>query len=232
MGITSFWKDILFPARCASCRRIILEGAICERCYLKIEPYNFLRCGECRARLPANRMDSACHPKWPFILGAATDYKDESARSLIKALKFEGISDASIPLAELIFQFSSALLPETFENSILVPIPLHPARRRERGYNQSELIADLLGKKMNLPVKKHVLIRTRPTKPQSELQSHEEREINVLNCFAGKNQEEISGHKIILVDDVITSGHTLREAARTLRAGGAGKIVVLAVAMA
>ena len=242
MGITSFWKDILFPARCARCRRIIAEGAVCEKCYLEIEPYNFLRCGECRARLPstalakeglpADRVDSACHPKWPFILGAATNYKDESAQSLIKALKFEGISDAAKPLAELIFQFTGTLPLDIFENSILVPIPLRPARLRERGYNQSELIANILGEKMNLPIKKHILIRTKLTKPQSEARSHEEREINVSNCFSLKNPAEISGRKIVLIDDVITSGHTLYQAAQTLRAGGAGKIIALTVAMA
>ncbi len=235
MGIASFWKDILFPARCARCRRIIAEGAICEKCYLGIEPYNFLRCGKCRARLPAimeGLPKSGCHSAWPFILGAATSYKDESAQSLIKSLKFEGIRDAAQPLAELIFQFANTLPPDIFADCIIVPVPLHPARLRERGYNQSELIASLLGGRMNLPVREHILIRTKLTKPQSELRSHEERETNVEDCFATKNSEEISGRKIILLDDVITSGHTLYQAARALKAGGAGKIIALTVAMA
>ena len=230
MGALSLFKDILFPARCARCRKIVAEGAICEKCYLEIEPYNFLRCGRCRARLPAN--EKICHPDWPFVLGAAAAYQDESVQALIKTLKFENITDAAQALAELIFQFAGTIPKEMFEGGVIVPVPLHSARLRKRGYNQSELIARILAGKMDLPIEKEFLVRLRPTRPQSELRSHEEREINVADCFRVKNTENVYGRKIILLDDVITSGNTLYAAAKALKSAGAKKIIVLTAAMA
>ncbi|MFH0890915.1 MAG: hypothetical protein V1856_02705, partial [Candidatus Liptonbacteria bacterium] len=187
MGFVSALKDVLFPARCARCREIIAAGAVCERCYLEMEPYNFLRCGNCRARLPAK--EKICHKDWPFVLGAAADYKNETVQSLVKALKFDYITDAAEPLAELIFQFVQTLPDGIFNNGVIVPIPLHPARMRKRGYNQSELIAKLFAKKINLGIRTDIIARTKSTKPQSELRSQEGRVHNVENCFAIKNRE-------------------------------------------
>lgn len=229
-SLSSAWKDIIFPCRCANCREIIPAGAICGKCYLAIDPYTFLRCGNCRARLPENK--KVCHPDWPFLLGAASDYKNEPVQSLIKALKFSYITDAAGPLANLLHQFIKALPENIFENAILVPVPLHKKRLRERGFNQSELIAEKLSELAGLEMEKKILVRNKNTNPQSELHSPEERAENVAGCFEVTKPEKAAGRKIILVDDVITSGNTLLAASRALKLAGASKIYALAAAMA
>jgi predicted amidophosphoribosyltransferase len=131
---------------------------------------------------------------------------------------------------------------------IFIPIPLHHARERTRGFNQSELIANQLGATFNVPVAAHALRRVRGTAPQASIKSidgfftkllawffeHKKssRATNVADCFSVTNPAAICGHRILLVDDVTTSGATLREATRALRDAGARSIVALVVARA
>lgn len=102
----------------------------------------------------------------------------------------------------------------------IVPVPLHPRRLRERGYNQSGLLARELGKLTNLPVLQDGLIRTKEARPQVKASDVEERRRNVANAFVCQN-EKVSGKQIILVDDVCTSGATLESCALALKNKGA-----------
>jgi ComF family protein len=109
----------------------------------------------------------------------------------------------------------------------LVPVPLAPARERERGFNQAALVADELARALGRPVRRRWLRRARPTRPQSDL-SAAERWANVRNAFQAA--PAVAGHHVLVVDDVLTTGATAAECARALRAAGARAVSVVTVA--
>jgi len=112
----------------------------------------------------------------------------------------------------------------------LVPVPLHQKRLRERGYNQSHLLARELGKFITLPVVDDCLIRQRHAPPQARTSSVDERQSNVVNAFACRNRE-LQDKQVLLIDDVATSGATLNACASTLKAAGASSVWGLVLAM-
>ncbi len=112
----------------------------------------------------------------------------------------------------------------------IVPVPLHPARFAERGYNQSELLAKALSRELQIPVYAHAVKRTKNTKAQHSL-SPRERAENLQSAFAaGRDLPKVNGKRIILLDDIITTGATMRGCAEILRSGGAAAVYALAVA--
>jgi len=117
------------------------------------------------------------------------------------------------------------------EFDLIVPIPLHPTRLRERGYNQSALIADMLAEELNIPVDKRNLQRVRHTPNQARL-SQKERWTNVKAAFKIKPHNNFRQKNILLVDDLFTTGATVSQAAKTLKAAGAAKVNVLTIAIA
>jgi ComF family protein len=116
----------------------------------------------------------------------------------------------------------------------MIPIPLHPKKERERGFNQSLLIAEALRDFLSgsPPLISQILVRVKNTKAQAEIKDSDKRKENVRSCFAVKNPSEIKGKNIILIDDVFTSGATANEAVRTLKTAGARRILVLVLAKA
>lgn len=126
------------------------------------------------------------------------------------------------------------ILKERWNNYLLIPIPLHPTRERERGFNQTLLIAKELQKKFGIPIEKR-LMRIKHTAPQVTRKNKEQRKENITHCFQidnDNNKEKWKEKTILLIDDVTTSGETMKEAVRTLRAHGAKKIIALVVAKA
>ncbi|MCJ7508243.1 MAG: hypothetical protein MUO85_05870 [candidate division Zixibacteria bacterium] len=117
------------------------------------------------------------------------------------------------------------------ECDFLIPVPLHPSRKRKRGFNQSEILALEISQKLSLPTLKDVLKRKKRTKDQTTLNA-KEREENVKGAFSIRDEDKILDKQIILVDDVMTTGATLKECARTLVEAGAREIVGLTVAVA
>lgn len=106
----------------------------------------------------------------------------------------------------------------------IIPVPLHLSRKRERGYNQSKILAEEISKTVSVPVTKKVLIRKKKTKDQTHL-SPEERERNVRGAFVVRANSVLQGKKVILVDDVMTTGATLKECARVIKEAGAREVV-------
>lgn len=222
-----FFLDLIFPSRCLPCRALTEPGqALCRDCSQKIKIHRTLFCGKCGARLPRDK--KICHKDFPFLLAAAADYKDPQIRALIHGLKFRSVRDAALPMGELLVRYLEAIAFPINEYS-LVPIPLGARRRRERGFNQAELIAEAVAKRFGAPLLTDVLRRVKETKPQSELEDLEGRRQNVAGCFSVLRLPE---KQPLLIDDVTTSGATFREAAEALKSAGARRIVALAVAKA
>jgi len=224
--------DLLFPPRCAHCARYTAHSAyraLCDNCLASIPLHRSLFCGACSARLPD--LKKVCHFDFPYVLAAASSYGNEPVRDLIHALKFSFLRDAVNPIADIMFAYAESL--HLFVGQIvLVPIPLSAKRVRERGYNQSNLIAERLSLMTGTPLLSDVLLRTRDTLPQSSFSSFAEREENVRKCFRATLAPTYASKTILLIDDVATSGRTLYEASQALRHAGARRIIGLVLARA
>ena len=111
----------------------------------------------------------------------------------------------------------------------IIPIPLHPARKRKRGYNQAEILAEELGCLLHIPVRKDVLYRIRKTRPQKSL-NDTERIRNLKGAFAVSGKETVKA-KVLIVDDIYTTGSTIRRCAKMLRLAGAEKVYFLTISI-
>ncbi len=226
--------DILFPPSCLACTAALTGTRselplVCDACTQSIKVSTAYFCPACRARIPVGQ--PGCHPKANYVLAGATSYEIPAVQSLIWRLKFNRRTLAAGPLADIVSLFLDSIRLD-ISQSIIVPIPLHPSRLRDRGFNQSELIARELIKTRGGGLCTDVLRKQVATQPQSKLDQWDKRERNVRGSFIIANPELVKGRDIILLDDVWTSGATMNEAARLLKAAGAKKIIALVVAKA
>ncbi|MEN9341877.1 MAG: hypothetical protein RIQ54_133 [Candidatus Parcubacteria bacterium] len=239
MAVIEKILDLFFPRYCVGCNSNLNqdEQAICRDCFSDINIQTNTYCLVCRARVPESQTNNtykaikSCHPETPWPLITAASYKQESVAALIKQLKFSDNKEAAKPLGNLAAQ---ALKEKNISRSlILVPIPLGKKRRRQRGYNQAELIAKEIGLLLRIPVETTLLSRIRETRPQTEMSSPSQRQSNIEKCFRATIQTSDIYHNtvIVLVDDVVTTGQTARQAAQTLRQSGIKNIIILAPAV-
>lgn len=140
-------------------------------------------------------------------------------------MKYRGVSALAGPLAALMIR----ALPPDIECDVVVPVPLHPSRLRVREFNQSLLLADRLGRFFMRPVSMTSLIRTVATEPQTAL-TRRERLRNLRCAFAVRDAKPLAGRRILLVDDVYTTGTTLNECTKTLLKAGALSVSALTLA--
>jgi len=222
--------DILFPPICLNCQKPIDDRnkLICEKCLSLIKLNNTLFCSVCRARLAENK--KICHYDSRYLLAPAGNYDDPVLQNLIHYFKYKSFKNLAPILGEISVKYIENRKLK-IENFSAVPIPLHPRRERQRGFNQSELLAEFLAKKLNLELIDG-LKRIKNTDPQAKIKKPEKRLENINGCFALKNAEQIQGKNILLIDDVFTSGATINEAVKILKTNGAAKIIALVLAKA
>ncbi len=206
-------ESLLFPSRCRSCG-VELDGS------------DRLLCRTCRddvtAPLPRDWRD-ACLLAGDGPRFASRPY-DGPAGEAVRLLKFGGKMGMAPLLAEAVRPLARAL-KEDYRLDALVPVPLHPRRRRERRFNQAEEIGRKVTAATGLGFQPRGLARIKYTRPQVEL-TGEERLVNVRGAFAAR--EDFSGKSVLLFDDVITTGATVRECAAVLRNAGARRVVSVA----
>jgi len=210
--------DILFPPLCLFCGK-----------YLEKETYGEPICRVCSGNIIVKRYPERING---LTLRAAADYKDKNIKFLIRSLKYRNVSSASVTLGRILAEH---LLSENIdpEKTVIIPIPLHPIKERRRGYNQSTLIAEEVGRRLRIPVEKKILRRIRSGKPQASIGDYDDRLTNIRNAFApGKDNHLVSDKTVIVIDDVCTSGSTMREALREIRKMKPKKIIPAAVATA
>lgn len=154
-----------------------------------------------------------------------------SMSKIIHAMKYRGFRDAGIFLGKLIG--TEIKNQETDMPDFLIPVPLHPGRMRERGYNQSMQICKGISKVTGIRIDGRLVARCRYTLTQTKL-GREERAENVKNafCIAGGREKELSGRSILIADDVITTGSTINEIVKLLRENGCGRLTAVSAAMA
>jgi len=170
---------------------------------------------------------ASCRQRQPDIDGIRSVFKfDEVIRKAIHELKYRNLKAISPYLADLLANY---LRTNPLPGEALVAVPLHTRRLKERGYNQSRLLAEDLGVRVALPVIEDCLIRVQQAQPQVRAASVEERVRNVADAFRCRD-DKVSGKQIVLIDDVCTSGATLEACAAALKRGGATSVWGLTLA--
>ncbi len=234
--------DLVFPAVCPVCGARSDDPPhrpFCARCWADLPLLPGSGCAIC-GRLfpglpPALPCDGCRRAPPPVGFARAVGAYRDGLRAAIHALKYGRRTVVARPLAALLADAGARLLPTAPGTGpgdlidALVPVPLHPARLAERGFNQAELLAAPCARAWQRPLLAHALLRRRPTRPQTELDAAARRE-NVAGAFAVARPEEVRGRRLLLVDDVLTTGATAWAAARALRQGGAAAVGVLVLA--
>lgn len=217
--------DFLFPKWCVGCRQ--RGDFICPVCRNSIVRISAPVCFRCGRPQISNILCPGCI-SWPAAIdGIRAPFRFEGViRQAVYELKYHNIRSLALPLARLINDY---LLSNPLPGEILVPVPLHRNRLRERGYNQSGLLASDLGKLANLPVVDDCLVRQKHTSPQAKTTAVDERHSNVEGAFICSGSD-VQGKAILLIDDVATSGATLNAGAIALKAAGALSVWGLALA--
>ncbi len=146
-------------------------------------------------------------------------------QELVYSLKYRNVRASAPRLAELL---SAHLMEKSLDADILIPVPLHPSRERERGYNQSDLLAREISNSTGIPMEAGLLARMRNTPPQVTMNSPEERRRNVVGAFECVGN--VAGKRVLLIDDVVTSGATVAECSAQLRKVGAAGVWVVSLA--
>ena len=208
--------DLLFPPKCPFCQSILETPAdpVCPACQKSL-PWLVGRAGE---------------RKVDFIQGCCSPLAYRGAvREAIHRYKFSGVRAYARPFGLLMAQCVQdrpEMAPE-----LITWAPLSRKRRRERGYDQGELLARAMAKRLGLPAVP-TLVKARHTQPQSGLDSAEARRANALGAYALLPGAEVAGRRVLLADDVVTSGATLSECARTLLEAGAAEVWCVTLAQA
>lgn len=227
---------LIYPPVCQLCgeqRAATREGLVCPRCWSKVRFIKPPFCERCGLPYPGEIAT-------PFECAncRGLEFHFSSARSAVTAggVVLEAIHRYKYSramwfepfLADLFLREAVPALQGGRWN-LIVPVPLHPAKRREREFNQAERMAARLSAATNIPLGRKVLRRTLPTRTQTLL-TRQQRATNVRGAFALHPRHRLRGERVVLVDDVFTTGATTDACARALRAGGAGEVCVWTVA--
>ncbi|WP_299443772.1 ComF family protein [uncultured Rhodospira sp.] len=231
--------DLILPPRCLRCGEVVAgDGALCVACFREatfITPPLCHRCGvpfggdwaEPVAEEAAGLLCAACArrpPPW-HRARAALIY-DDGARPLLLAFKHGDRTDAAGALGGWMARAGASLLESA---DLIIPVPLHRTRLWRRRFNQSALLAAAVARRARRPWAARLLIRAKATPTQGGLGAAGRVE-NVRGAFRLLRPERVAGRRILLVDDVLTTGATLAEGARVLRNGGAAAVDVLTLA--
>ncbi len=217
--------DFLLPQWCIGCGR---EGnLLCPSCRRKLPRIMPPLCPRCGQMQPSGILCPGCVSWRAHVDGIRSPFRFEGiVRQAIHQLKYRNIRALALPLAGLLEGYLTA---NPVPGEVLVPVPLHRKRLRERGYNQSRLLARELGKLTNLPVVDDCLTRQREAPPQARTSRAEERWGNVAHAFTCRHHG-LQDRAVLLIDDVATSGATVDTCAAALKAAGATSVWALVVA--
>lgn len=221
----SIITDIVFPRFCVGCGA---EGSlICSRCLDSINSkQNDAGCPLCGGKSNYPGLCNRCRRDTDLSAVISLGEFKKELREALHALKYEDVKEVSKVLGDVLAMRCEEL---DIKPGIIIPIPLGRARARERGYNQSALIAKRLSKKLGWPYL-DALVRTRKTKPQTKLNRAQRKE-NLKGAFISKFNFKKSTSPVYILDDVITTGATLASASQALKKAGARRISAITVAI-
>ena len=231
--------SVLIPAPCGVCGELLESGQripICARCVAQFQPIGWHLCEHCGRPIlsdfAAEISPLLCHMcrrglyEFDFARSFAP-YGTVASRAILM-LKYEQVIPLGAWFAHKLAELVRAN-PAGYAADVVVPVPLHAARFRERGYNQAELIARPLARLLGLPFRSYLLVRTKPRPDKLKL-STRERWTTVRGAYATREGTQVDKLRVLLVDDVFTTGATLDACSRALRKAGAVRVAGLTVA--
>jgi len=229
--------DALFPPRCMACGAVLSEEkqSFCSDCFLEIKFIQSPLCPCCGQPFaePEDK-DHLCGDcllsRPPFSTARALGRYEMALMNVIHKFKYGGKIASGVRLGKLMAEFSYGAF-NIADYSLIMPVPLHTRRLRERGFNQSMILAEEISRHFSINLDFLSLRRVVCTESQASL-SKEMRERNIKGAFSVAHAEKINGEKIILVDDVYTTGSTVKECARILLKNKAAEVAVLTLARA
>ena len=233
--------SIFFPGDCRICGRLLVDARrvpFCDDCFLSFKGIPHPCCELCGRPLPGltqrqsgSSLCPLCQNKtYAFDCARSFAIYDGPLVQAILLLKFEQIEPLGKWFAERLAEVAQSE-GQLLAADVVVPVPLHRQRERERGYNQAALLSKPLAKRLRLPHKSLLLVRTR-ARPDKRILSLEERWESVRGAFATRPGSQVDNLRVLLVDDVLTTGATLDACARALREAGAKSVFALTVARA
>jgi ComF family protein len=236
-GLSRRLVNLLLPVACAICETPLTDDPVpffCRRCWAGISPLTGPLCPRCGrpfssplalAYAPQHNC-ARCRLAPPVYTQARAWYSYEPPlQEAIQLFKYHG----KVALADFLGALAGARVLTLPPADVVMPVPLHASRLRSRGFNQALLLADRMNRHLRLPVSYDNLVRIRLTQPQTEL-SRKARLRNLRRAFVVQWPDEIKDQRVLLVDDVITTGTTINECAKALRKAGAAEVYVCALA--
>jgi len=217
--------DFLFPPHCVSCGK----GGVflCRKCRNKLIYLQPPLCTRCSKPIRIGTICPKCQAQNLDIDGIYSIFKYGGAiRQAVIQFKYENTKVLADPLSYFMMEY---LKKHQLSFDLIIPVPIHKLRLRERGYNQSSLLAQRLSRITRIPVAEGVLIRTKHTPSQAKSDNVDQRRKNIKNAFKCVSHD-ISGKRILLIDDVCTSGATLNSCATSLKSAGAASVWGLTLA--
>lgn len=233
--IVNFMVNLLYPRRCPVCGGIVFpeKNLIHPSCISRLSPVKSPSCKKCGKEVTSGQAeycyDCSRHPH-TFESGMALFNYNEAARDSMAAIKYKNRREyLDFYASAMDYRFRKIIL--RLDADVLVPVPIHPSRRRRRGYNQAEELADRLSGRWKIPVDAGLLTRKKKTAPQREL-SPAERLKNLREAFSVNIKHEKSAgipKTVILVDDIYTTGSTAEACTRVLMEAGVKKVYVVVI---
>lgn len=222
--------QLLYPLRCPVCDEIVVPAGekICLECLKKLKLLTPPWCMKCGKKLTGEGEFCAdCQKKEHRFLRGRALYEYESAAPAIYRFKYGGRREYADFFGEQTAEYLGGFIRDVKPDA-LIPIPLHRRRKIERGYNQAQLLAERVGGYLGLPVRSDILVRRKNTSPL-KYQNPEERQNNLKKAF-NITQNDVKLKRVLLVDDIYTTGSTMDEVAGTLREVGVEDVFFIALA--
>ncbi|MDY3918024.1 MAG: ComF family protein [Candidatus Limivivens sp.] len=225
-----FFLNLFYPAKCPFCGDILKkERLICEQCEKNVKPLQGPKCKKCGKILGQKEREyclDCSRTKHAYARGTAVYPYSGAVRRAVWRFKYQNRRCYARAFAEMMWETSGEQL-KSWKPDLVIPVPLHPKRKKKRGYNQAFLLAEPIAGHLGIPVLENGLLRVTPTSPQKNL-DRKKRQINLKRAFKiGKDDVKLK--RILLVDDIYTTGSTIDAAAEILLEQGAAEVFFLAL---
>jgi ComF family protein len=239
MSSAPFWRafvDFFLPPKCPFCGDLtdsFSSDRPCPSCLSRIKFFSPPRCPRCGIGFPSpsdqDHLCSGClNGEPPFAKARSLCPYEGLIAEIIPRFKFGGVASLAKPLGILLAEYRDPEFPFSGID-LLIPVPLHIRRLRERGFNQSLLLAREVSRRRSIPLNFTALQRSRQTQPQTQL-SGPQRQKNVRGAFEVRSAGVLVDKRVLLIDDVFTTGATVQECAKALLDAGAKSVDVLTLA--
>jgi ComF family protein len=233
-SLTASAVDLLFPRRCPVCGEIVEPAGqwICPSCLVLLSPVKPPACQKCGKEVVGEETEycSDCsRHRRSFASGRALFNYNEAARGSMAAIKYKNKREyLDFYSGTMAYRFGKQI--KMWNPDVLIPVPVHPSRRRQRGYNQAEELARRLGKQWGIPLDSRILIRNKKTMPQRDL-TPKERLKNLQQAFGLHPSccRKAVPRCVVLIDDIYTTGSTIEACTQVLKAAGVEEIHFLTI---